>query len=154
MNIKTNQKESALYIATQRGPTELVQMLTELPGIDVNSKSSDGYTPLIRAMCDSNPEKVKVLLANKKTKLDVVGDQNETGLGYTVWQMCRRNSKESRECFNLFITDERCTCEMVNNKDRDGKSPLMIAVEEGCEEVVNILAEMRTSRVRTMMARQ
>ena len=31
---------------------------------------------------------------------------------------------------------------MVNTKDRDGKSPLMIAVEEGREEVVNILAEM------------
>jgi len=160
LNIKNNEGESALYGATKRGHVEFVRILAEMPGIDPNSKHIDlntkGYTPLLLAMRFDMADKVRALLANKNTKLDVVTDKQETALALNVQCVCLwtnwseksagidgRQGYERTECIKLFTEDERFNNKIVNLKDVNGRSPLWEAVNgSNAEEVVNVLAEL------------
>ena len=53
-----------LFVASQRGHTEIVKALLENDDIDVNKASSDGATPLLIASQNGHTEIVDALLKN------------------------------------------------------------------------------------------
>ena len=74
-------------------------------------------------MNTDDPDTVEVLLADKNTKLDLVDDEKKNGLHRAVWMYIHYKWYKSLECIRVLTADERCTSDIVNTKDKDGKSP-------------------------------
>ena len=82
------QLETPLWIASQKGHTQIVKMLLAV-GADVNQAEEDGRTPLFTASWEGHVEVVKLLLA--APGIDV--NQADNGYGRTpLYSASRRNN--------------------------------------------------------------
>merc|ERR1719318_1534788 len=92
------------------------------------------------------PDKVRALLANKNTRLDVFPHNDtkyKSALSTAVWNFCMsRNCDryEAMDCIKEFLDDKRCTSMIINHK-WGGDTALMWAVKEHNVDVVKILAK-------------
>merc|ERR1712106_1089087 len=117
INQKCENGDSALIRAVKLGNFVIVRLLLSYPGVDCNITDSTGFTPLMFAMgpglcnrevMEKDTNSVKLLLANKNTKLDVTDPEGRTALEFAF----RANHLEG---IKLFTADDRCTAEILNN---------------------------------------
>merc|ERR1711892_782684 len=117
INQKCENGDSALIRAVKLGNFVIVRLLLSYPGVDCNITDSTGFTPLMFAMgpglcnrevMEKDTNSVKLLLANKNTKLDVTAPEGRTALEFAF----RANHLEG---IKLFTADDRCTSEILNN---------------------------------------
>merc|ERR1711892_839568 len=117
INQKCENGDSSLIRAVKLGNFVIVRLLLSYPGVDCNITDSTGFSPLMFAMgpglcnrefTEKDTNSVKLLLANKNTKLDVTDPEGRTALEFAF----RANHLEG---IKLFTADDRCTAEILNN---------------------------------------
>ena len=116
-----------LHRISLQGKREVAHILLKL-GANVNATDFVGVSPLHRA-AENNSAHIIELLLTWGADIDLLGNQNDTALAWAVL----RNHRDA----------VRCLVEHGANvllKDKDGKSPLFYAVEQGCsKELIEIL---------------
>lgn len=159
----SSKKETALSLASFRGLDEIVHQLLER-GALVNHQDRDGNTPLIKAVM-SGYQKVVEKLLEYGADVNIRNKENETALakailferdsdgkdiisllsargadvnvfddhGFTPFlYLLQKNDVDFvKEFFDLFLEKAR-----VNDRDRDGKTALMIAVQRGYDDFI------------------
>ena len=127
-----------LTLAAEKGNPDIMRMLLDYPGIDVNFKTYKGLIPLTQAMKYNKPMIVEMLLSREDTRLDIIDDENESALHYSC-------SSSYVECVRLFLKDKRCTEIIVNhnvpNRHVYPSAPLLCGAYEGNMEIVKMLLE-------------
>jgi len=142
LNQKDESGRSALMTAVQRGFLSMVSILMDHPDIDINTEQHEGLTPLMAAMTntidniDDCSIMVKLLLAHPDIKLDVL-TAGENCLHYA----CYMPFNGRNLCVEAFINDRRCTPDIINKLCKEGKTPLMDAVEKKESDLVRIFTE-------------
>eukprot|EP00092_Neocalanus_flemingeri_P021931 GFUD01023788.1.p1 GENE.GFUD01023788.1~~GFUD01023788.1.p1 ORF type:complete len:167 (+),score=46.11 GFUD01023788.1:218-718(+) len=118
------------------GDNSLVQAIMDTGEVDVNGTDQDGYTPLYCAMYNNQPSVVTTLLSSADTRLDVTNSNGMTGLHGACY-----NNKVS--VITVFCSDARCTPAILNMKDKQGSTALMLAVEQGQLDAVQEMATVK-----------
>ena len=122
--MKLNTKE--LSFACSQGDIQAVEEILNRKDLEININDSDPFygTPLKCAM-DSrthNPNIVRKLLALPSLQLDTCDDKGNTALHKACFYF--RGS-----CMiSVFCQDRRCTPSILNKKNNDGETALMVAV--------------------------
>ena len=75
----------------QVGEREIMRMIMDYPGVDVNIANFAGYTPLFEAMGNGHPEVVELMLNHEDTKLDII-------TYYVRWRECPPHSLLLKTC--------------------------------------------------------
>jgi len=76
VNVKAEDQKNALIHAAEKGFTEIVEKLLNLPYIDINSKDFEGCTALIRASQNNRKAIVEMLL--KKNQILILMQKQMT----------------------------------------------------------------------------
>ena len=95
-NVGKNDLTTALTIAAKSGNTEIVKMLLDYPGVDVNLKQ-----PILFAMEHGHFEIAKILLEKENIEPDVKNDHGETGL-------ILASQKNHVKCVENILDHEKC----------------------------------------------
>jgi len=111
-------------------------------GADVN-KETDGNFPLHIAMKVNNARIVKLLLARPETRLDITDWKGQTPLHLACIDQASDGLAYLKSAIPLFCKDARCTPDILNSKNRDGKTALMEAVESGSLVPVVMLSKVK-----------
>eukprot|EP00092_Neocalanus_flemingeri_P019613 GFUD01021245.1.p1 GENE.GFUD01021245.1~~GFUD01021245.1.p1 ORF type:complete len:200 (+),score=51.53 GFUD01021245.1:290-889(+) len=105
--------------------------------VDVNGTDQIGCTPLYCAMGNNQPSVVTTLLSSADTRLDVTHSID----GWTgLHRACYHNNVS---VITVFCSDARCTPAILNMKDTQGRTALMIAVEQGQLEAVREMVTVK-----------
>jgi len=142
VNEKNEIGDSALMCAVKNGNSLIVRMILDFPGADPNIMDRYGVTPLLYIMKSGKSlgyipypsyeaeNILKLLLRNKRTKLDCTTVEGETAL----------DKCDDAELVKLITADARCTPDLLNHKTGDtGETFLTRAVKSGLIEVVKVL---------------
>ncbi len=134
-------KETILMAACQNGDEATVKQLIE-SGVEINTKTVDGWTALMAA-CDKGHESVVRLLIERNVEINA-----KTRSGQTALMVACNKGLES--VVRLLI--ERNV--EINAKTRSGRTALMIACDKGLKSLARILikngAEVSTQEVSTV----
>ena len=121
---------TSLYIASRNANSDVVKILLEQPGIDVNKQSIAEETPLWVA-ARNDCEEVAPLLLEHGADVNLADYLGQTPLYIAV-----RNNSE--EVLDILLKNSSVN---VNQADKHGKTPLMIAIRNDNIEVVTLLLE-------------
>ena len=111
------------------GDIQTVRDIVTSKEVDINDAEYDN-TPLMSAMDNNQAEVVRYLLTQPELHLDKRYRDGDTALHGA----CLFNRDIS--VIRLFCQDRRCTPSVVNIKNNDGMTPLMVAVYYGSREIV------------------
>ena len=103
----------------QVGEREIMRMIMDYPGVDVNIANFAGYTPLFEAMGNGHPEVVELMLNHEDTKLDIITSDGEIAL-HTA---CR---SRHAYCVRFFLNEKRCTTSIVNKQSSYKPDPFCV----------------------------
>lgn len=104
-------------------------------GVDVNyASNANQMTPANLACSLGHHEVLKVLLTEKS--LIFRNDVTQWSLLHQICSSVKVHAIDRQKCFNLIVTDRRCTKEIINGLDEKGFSPLCYASEHGFSEIV------------------
>jgi signal recognition particle subunit SEC65 len=117
--------------AARNGHSEIVKLLLEKDGIDVNSMDNYGRTPLSRAAENGHLDVVKLLLDKDSVDVDSKDSGRRTPLS---WAVQNRHS----EIVKLLLEKDGIK---INFVDRDNQTPFTWAVERGYLDIVKLLLE-------------
>ena len=129
VNARNNYGWTALSHAARAGNAELVELLLA-HGADVNARDQSGWTPLMRAAMKGHVEAVKVLLAHGAAVNDKEKDEDWTALH---WAAARGHA----EVVALLLSHGAD----YSLRTQDGMTPLMLAMKESHEKVVQVLQQ-------------
>ena len=141
INYEFQDGQTVLTLAAEKGNLDIMRMLLDYPGIDVNFKTSKGLIPLFQAMQYDKPAIVEMLLSREETRLDMIDEDNECALRSACFS-------SYVECVKLFLNDKRCTEIIVNHNIPDSRhgyhpsAPLLCAAYAGDTEIVKMLLEI------------
>ncbi len=139
-NIKVNVRDesgaTALYFAAQQGHVEIVKLLQAARGVNVNFSAVSDATPLVVAANFGWEKVVELLLAAPYIKLNASKDDGATAL------FCAAQFGFPR-IVELLIRHGA----NVNLPLYQGTTPLAVATEHGCIEVVRLLLQAPEIRV-------
>jgi len=130
VNSKNTEGKTALYLANQTRNLDIVKALLKHPGIDLNFEDYGDKCPIFWGMEKDDEELVKLSLRGR-FQFDIT-DDSKTPLIVG----CYKNSIKS---VMMFMNDPRCTKAVLNQKDEDGRSALMYAVNNGHLRMVLLL---------------
>jgi len=146
-------KEETLGKACYEGDIKTVaKLLSE--GTDVNGQDDpkvDGLGSTLHiAMDGKNTKIVELLLSKPETRLDMTDEEGRTPLHIICGEKSEGEwSIESSHSFDLliplllFCKDYRCSEEVLNKKNKAGKTALMVAVDNALLPQVAILAKVK-----------
>ncbi|XP_032217123.1 E3 ubiquitin-protein ligase MIB2 isoform X3 [Mustela erminea] len=118
-------------ISAGAGASGIVEVLTEVPGIDVTATNSQGFTLLHHASLKGHTLAVRRLLARARQLVDA---QKEDG--FTALHLAAVNNH--REVAQILIREGRCD---VNVRNRKLQSPLHLAVQQAHVGLVPLLVD-------------
>ena len=104
-----------------RGDLEGVQAALQ-SGTDVNSQNGIGKTGLMAALIWGGTALARLLLEQEGIDIKICDNFGRTALHYAA------GSADNSECLATLLARPEVTSEMVNKKDRDGRTPLWSAV--------------------------
>ena len=115
------ENKTALYIASQKGHTDVVKKFLKRSQTEVNKgQIAEGKTPLFASSVNGHLEVVKELLSHQ----EILVNKADISKGATPLHAVLR--KGSIEIVKTLLSDPRVNPNIQNN---DGKTPLMKAVE-------------------------
>ena len=118
-----------LNAAAENGSTAVLdEILTFIPGIEINTMDRDGNTPLHKAVERKNTHTVQYLLNHD------ANPNLANGIGYNSVHMACQHADEDI----LYLLTTRGGD--VNARENRGKTPALIAAENGKEGCIHILA--------------
>jgi len=136
-------KTRILCGACSDGNIEGVEEILRDAFTDINRRDPGGYTPLMWAVSHGHLDIVKRLLEVPDIKLDtalhMARKNNRVSImnGYTALHYaCIHNSVS---IIQLICQDSRCSPAVINKKNSDGETALMIAVRRGHLDIVKEL---------------
>ena len=90
VNAKNNKNGTALHLAcrTRTGNIAILSKLLAVPGILVNERDSDGWTPIMWATIYGKPEAVRVMAAVENVDLEV-----RSSNGWSLEDLAHRRAK-------------------------------------------------------------
>lgn len=118
-------------ISAGTGATGIVEVLTEVPGIDVTATNSQGFTLLHHASLKGHTLAVRRILARARQLVDA---QKEDG--FTALHLAALNNHW--EVAQVLIREGRCD---VNVRNRKLQSPLHLAVQQAHVGLVPLLVD-------------
>lgn len=130
------QGDTAAYLASSKGHTECVRILTETDRVDWNKADNWGCTPLYEALKNGHSDIVDIIVQQSNIDYNVMTDDGETLAQVAV-------DFGDVKCVETLTAQERCDCWNVPNSD--GDTPIMMALKEGKTELAEIL--LRCPRV-------
>lgn len=125
IDAKDKYGKTPLAEAVVWGSIDVVETLIAL-GASINIKDSDGGTPLDWAVANGRKDCVEVLLAH---------GANVNAIS-KIWAPLHEAAFHGSKDIAEFLIDNGAE---VNMKDKSGRTPLFIAIENGHEEVVDLL---------------
>ena len=125
---------SQLISACKSGDIQTVTRLVSR-GTDVNSEDRHGVTGLHWAMSRNDLPIVTYLLASD---IIIIDKHNSYGSNTPLHDGCRNNSYESVQ---LFLAHPSCTGDIINKRDIDGYTAVMLAARKGHLQCVRLLTE-------------
>ena len=137
--------DSALSIAAKEGFTEIMKILLDQPGVDLNIKDAGRYTPLYHAVDRNNPEIVKLLLDKSNVeeenslKKNINNDYQD---GQTVLTLAAENGNP--DIMRMLLDYPGID---VNFKTFKGLIPLFKAMEYGKPLIVEMLLSREDTRL-------
>ncbi|KAK7534057.1 uncharacterized protein J3D65DRAFT_605080 [Phyllosticta citribraziliensis] len=168
-------RRTALHEASGAGHVGNVQLLLEFgqPDVLCSQKDDNGQTPLHVAAREGHEDVIR-LLVQSDARLDCVDDFGQTPLGLTIgeWNLSMGDLKESHERILLFllplspkiiqevellelaiekgagsICRHLITTSLANEPDAHGWTPLLLAVQQQEQHIVDTLSQFDTSGV-------
>uniref|UniRef100_A0A8C7EL66 RING-type E3 ubiquitin transferase n=1 Tax=Neovison vison TaxID=452646 RepID=A0A8C7EL66_NEOVI len=118
-------------ISAGAGASGIVEVLTEVPGIDVTATNSQGFTLLHHASLKGHTLAVRRILARARQLVDAKKDD-----GFTALHLAALNNH--REVAQILIREGRCD---VNVRNRKLQSPLHLAVQQAHVGLVPLLVD-------------
>ncbi|EGN97635.1 hypothetical protein SERLA73DRAFT_30543, partial [Serpula lacrymans var. lacrymans S7.3] len=126
----TKSGRSPLSLAASMGHVDVAKALLVRNNVDINKKDDHGWTPLMCAARDGRKEVVKLLLAWRGI------DVNSVTNGGQTTPLMSAASLGHVEVVKLIIKRHDVN---INSKDRDGRNALMLAIQEGHTNIVDLL---------------
>lgn len=127
INSKIENDLTALHVAVKNKDYKMVRLLLK-SGIDVNARDANGVTPLYLALVCECYEITKMLLGAGAVINGPLYFSAETMLSEAVYYKDEKMVK--------FLLDNGAH---IHLRNRDGKTPLQLAVEGRCEEITKLL---------------
>jgi hypothetical protein len=124
---------TGLHLAAYFGLDAIFQPLLATAQFRVDSKDTDGQTPLLWAARNGHESIVKLLLATEKVNVDSKDKYGQTPLSWAA-----ENGHEG--IIKLLLATEKVN---VDSKDKYGWTPLSRAAENGHEGIVKLLLATR-----------
>nr|XP_035945523.1 E3 ubiquitin-protein ligase MIB2 isoform X3 [Halichoerus grypus] len=118
-------------ISAGAGASGIVEVLTEVPGIDVTATNSQGFTLLHHASLKGHTLAVRRILARARQLVDAKKED-----GFTALHLAALNNH--REVAQILIREGRCD---VNVRNRKLQSPLHLAVRQAHVGLVPLLVD-------------
>ncbi len=135
IDVRDDQGDSPLYVAARLGRLEAVRKLVQY-GASLEAANDSGHTPLMAAVVAENVEVVRFLLgAHASIKAST------PGTGQTVLHWALAHPPKSPEAVAAIVRQLVASGANVNEKSRDGTTPLMQAAWFGSDPVLNALLE-------------
>ncbi|PNJ04480.1 MIB2 isoform 3 [Pongo abelii] len=118
-------------ISAGTGASGIVEVLTEVPNIDVTATNSQGFTLLHHASLKGHALAVRKILARARQLVDAKKED-----GFTALHLAALNNH--REVAQILIREGRCD---VNVRNRKLQSPLHLAVQQAHVGLVPLLVD-------------
>ncbi|GAB5574446.1 E3 ubiquitin-protein ligase MIB2 isoform X1 [Prionailurus iriomotensis] len=118
-------------ISAGAGASGIVEVLTEVPGIDVTATNSQGFTLLHHAALKGHTLAVRKILARARQLVDAKKED-----GFTALHLAALNNH--REVIQILIREGRCD---VNVRNRQLQSALHLAVQQAHVGLVPLLVD-------------
>nr|XP_055238311.1 E3 ubiquitin-protein ligase MIB2 isoform X14 [Gorilla gorilla gorilla] len=118
-------------ISAGTGASGIVEVLTEVPNIDVTATNSQGFTLLHHASLKGHVLAVRKILARARQLVDAKKED-----GFTALHLAALNNH--REVAQILIREGRCD---VNVRNRKLQSPLHLAVQQAHVGLVPLLVD-------------
>ncbi|XP_052509619.1 E3 ubiquitin-protein ligase MIB2 isoform X7 [Budorcas taxicolor] len=118
-------------ISVGTGASGIVEVLTEVPGIDVTATNSQGFTLLHHASLKGHTLAVRRILARARQLVDAKKED-----GFTALHLAAFNNH--REVAQVLIQEGHCD---VNARNRKLQSPLHLAVQQAHVGLVPLLVD-------------
>ncbi|XP_050390792.1 serine/threonine-protein phosphatase 6 regulatory ankyrin repeat subunit B-like [Patella vulgata] len=131
VNLCDNKGKSPLMLASKYGNLELIELLHK-HNVDVNKQDDLGRTSLYLAVQNDYLNAVDILL--KINGCDGASVNKQDGRGRTSLNFAKRNGNNST--VDVLLKTDACD---ANLSDNQGKSPLMLAVQSGNTELMELL---------------
>lgn len=161
INAQNDIGDTALKIASARGHEDIVKLLLRVPGININAQDIDGETALMRAVFWSNKTMVTLLLNagadpniknnEGKTALDQAREKfkpilealiNETKIPISLAPVVSLDQWfTAAKQGDLDVIQKLIDKVDVNVQDHDGDSALILAANNGHENIVKLLLQ-------------
>ncbi|KAE8374111.1 ankyrin repeat-containing domain protein [Aspergillus bertholletiae] len=123
---------SPLQRAVQMGHSKIVRLLLDYHA-DYNEKDSEGRTPLINATIAGFEDVVDLLLSHG-AGIEYVDHQHHSALH---WAVIHRQDRLLKRLLQHCAGDRK----LINECTKDGRTPLLIAIDAGCDAAVEALLE-------------
>lgn len=123
---------SPLHRAIQSGHSKIVQLLLEHEA-NCNEKERGGLTPLIHAIIGGYEDVVDSLLSHGAS-IELVDDEHRSALH---WAVINRRERLLKRLLKHCAGDST----LINGCTKEGRTPLLIAIDTGFEAAVEVLLE-------------
>ncbi|WP_187146241.1 ankyrin repeat domain-containing protein [Candidatus Amoebophilus asiaticus] len=133
VNVKNNDGDTPLHLAAAiggKGNKIAATAALIAKGADINATDKNGNTPLSIAMQEGNQAVIEMLLAAENINVNF-----KDGSGDTLLHSALKRGNE--EAFKGLIAKGAD----VNSPDKDGKTPLLVAIEEYKQSFISILLQ-------------
>jgi len=158
VNVQGTGGETALHEAVRKGLNKIVKMLLDANNINVNLPDNYGRTALYWASVKRNPEIVKMLLERDDIDVNVQNNKGLTALHEASWhgskeivRMLLGTSSMLRRLTPASTLRSRKVDGIdVNIQDKNGRTALHDASEQGHKEIVEMLLQVEDIDVMIM----